>query len=187
MSITLSFLQPDFFNCNWSMYWQNGFPKAQRIRGRPRYTTLTHHFSHHQEAFPSEKKLKSESMKLPAGVIYNSLWCGIFKDTFSKGWPENSKMLQHVPHLIEPRTLPPSFPILHILDVKNKSDISGNKFPLHLQNLFGILLEVEIYDLKPYKISSEITLNILYSYCSYLWVLFLPKWIPNKVKLSQHI
>lgn len=169
------------------MYWQYGFPKAQRIRGRPRYTTLTHHFSHHQEAFPSEKKLKSESMKLPAGVIYNSLWCGIFKDTFSKGWPENSKMLQCVPHLIEPRTLPPSFPILHILDVKNKSDISGNKFPLHLQNLFGILLEVEIYDLKPYKISSEITLNILYSYCSYLWVLFLPKWIPNKVKLSQHI
>lgn len=139
--------------------------------------------SNHQEAFPSEKKVKFESMKLPAGVIYNSLWCGIFKDTFSKGWPENSKMLQHVPHLIEPRTLPPSFPILHILlDVKNKSGISGNKFSFPLQNLFRILFEVEIYDLKPHKISSEITLNILDSYCSYPWVLFLPKLTPNKVK-----
>lgn len=77
-------------------------------------------------------------------------------------------MLQHVPHLIEARTLPPSFPILHILlDVKNTSGISGNKFPLHLQNLFRILLKVEIYDLKPHKFFSEITLNILYSYCSY--------------------
>lgn len=88
------------------MDWQNGFPKAHRIRGSPRCATLTHHFSHHQEAFPPEKKLKFESMKLPAGVIYNSLWCGIFKDTFSKGWPGNSKMLQHVPHLIDARTLP---------------------------------------------------------------------------------
>lgn len=37
------------------------------------------------------------------------------------------------------------------------------------------------------KFPSEITLNILYSYCSYPWVLFLPKGIPNRVKSSQHI
>jgi len=69
---------------------------------------------------------------------------------------------------IQLRTLLLSLPIFHILEAKNKSDTSDNKFLLRLQNLFGILLEVEIYDLKPRKISSEITLSILYSYCSYL-------------------
>lgn len=77
-------------------------------------------------------------------------------------------MLQYVPHLTELRTLPPSFPIFHISDVKNKSDTSGSKFLLLLQNLVGILLEVEIYDLKPCKMSPQITLNISYSFCSYL-------------------
>jgi len=50
-----------------------------------------------------------------------------------------------------------------------------------------ILLEVKIYGPKPHKISSQITQNILCSYCSHLWVLFLPTGASNNVKLSQHI
>lgn len=124
-------------------------------------------------------------MKLPAGVIYNSLWCGIFKDTFSKGWPENSKMLQHVPHLIAPRTLPPYSTLCWMLRINLVFQAINSLFVCRIFSEFYLRWKFMTWNLIKFPQKS---LWIFYiTYCSYPWALFLPKWTPNKVKSSQHI
>lgn len=137
-------------------------------------------------SFAVDSNLKFENHQMPAlqGVICSSLWWGILEEIFSNGCPDSSKV-SLTSSTADLRTLSPSFPIFHILDFKSR--LCASYKLLHLQNLLGILLKIKIYGVKPHKISSETTLNILYSYCSHLWVLFLPKRTSNKVKLSQHI